>query len=415
MPFFAYKGRNTYGELVRGVLEGVNSGAIADQLFNTGVTPVEIVVTRKPAAASTNDAGWSVRLTEGKVGEIDVMMFSRQMYTLLKAGVPILRALSGLRESAQSLAFKRILADIRESLDTGREMSVALRRHPKIFSPFYVSMVRVGEATGMLEDVFLRLFYYLEFEKNTRDQVKSALRYPSFVITAIVIALVVINLVVIPAFAKVYASVKVELPLMTRILLAVSDFTVHYWPAMLVAVICAFVGFKIYVNTRNGKYRWDKIKLRLPLAGEIILKATLARFARSFALTYKSGIPIVQGLSVVALVVDNDHIGSRVEQMRNSIERGESILNTAIAAGVFSPIVLQMVAVGEETGELDSLMQEVAEMYEREVEYEVKKLSDRIEPILIIGLAVIVLVLALGVFLPIWELGNAMMHHRTGG
>lgn len=408
MPFFAYKGRNSYGEMVRGVLEAGNSGAVADQLFNTGVTPVEIVATRKPTGAG--EASWSVRLTEGKVGEIDVMMFSRQMYTLLKAGVPILRALTGLRESTQSLAFKRVLGDIRESLDTGRELSVALRRHPRIFSSFYVSMVRVGEATGMLEDVFLRLFYYLEFEKNTRDQIKAALRYPSFVVAAIVIALVVINLVVIPAFAKVYTAIKVELPLMTRILLAVSDFTVHYWPAMLVGAIGTYIGFRLYINSRSGKYRWDKHKLRLPLAGSIILKATLARFARSFALAYKSGIPVVQGLSVVALVVDNDHIGSRIEQMRNSIERGESILRTAIATGVFSPIVLQMIAVGEETGELDSLMQEVAEMYEREVEYEVKKLSDKIEPVLIVGLAVIVLVLALGVFLPIWELGSAMMH-----
>lgn len=408
MPFFAYKGRNAYGELVRGVLEGMSSGAVADQLFNTGVTPIDIVATGKQSVGI--EAGWAVRLTEGKVGEIDVMMFSRQMYTLLKAGVPILRALGGLRESAQNLAFRRVLVDIRESLDTGRELSVALRRHPKVFSPFYVSMVRVGEATGMLEDVFLRLFYYLEFEKSTRDQIKAALRYPSFVITAIVIALVVINMVVIPAFSKLYASIKVELPLMTRVLLGVSDFTVHYWPAILVAAIGSYVGFRLYINTPRGKYRWDKNKLRLPLAGSIILKATLARFARSFSLAYKSGIPIVQGLSVVALVVDNEHIGSRIEQMRNSVERGESILRTAIATGVFSPIVLQMIAVGEETGELDTLMQDVAEMYEREVEYDVKKLSDKIEPILIVGLGVIVLVLALGVFLPIWELGNAMMH-----
>lgn len=412
MPFFAYKGRNSYGELVRGVLEGVNSGIIADQLFNTGITPLEIVATRKPVSSSEVD--WKVRLTEGKVGEVDVMMFSRQMYTLLKAGVPILRSLSGLRESTRSLSFKRVLSDIRESLDTGRELSVALRQHPNVFSPFYVSMVRVGEATGMLEEVFLRLFYYLEFEKNTRDQIKAALRYPLFVITAIVIALFVINLFVIPAFAKVYGAVKVELPLMTRILLAVSDFTVHYWPAMLVAAIGLFIGFKLYIGSRAGKYRWDRLKLRLPLAGDIIMKGTLARFSRSFSLAYKSGIPIVQGLSVVALVVDNDYIGSRIEQMRNSVERGESILRTSIAAGVFTPIVLQMIAVGEETGELDSLMLEVAELYEREVEYDVKKLSDRIEPILIVGLAVIVLVLALGVFLPIWELGNAMMHHKTG-
>jgi len=224
----------------------------------------------------------------------------------------------------------------------------------------------------------------------------------------------VINLMVIPAFAKVYKSIKVELPLMTRVLLEISNFTVHYWPAMLVATLGSFIGFKLYIGTRGGKYRWDRIKLRLPLAGEIILKATLARFARSFALTYKSGVPIVQGLSVVSQVVDNDHICSRIEQMRNSIERGESVLRTAVATGVFSPIVLQMIAVGEETGELDSLLQEVAEMYEREVAYDVSKLSARIEPILIVALAGMVLVLALGIFLPIWDLGNAMMHKKVG-
>lgn len=413
MPFFAYKGRNAHGEVVRGVLEGVSSGTVADQLFNIGITPLEILATRKPVTMG-GDGGWLAKLNEGPIGEVDVMMFSRQMYTLLKAGVPILRSLAGLRDSTANRAFKRVLSDVRESLDTGRELSVALRRHPKIFNTFYVSMVRVGEATGMLSEIFLRLFYYLEFEKITRDQIKSAVRYPMFVITALVIAMVVINLMVIPAFAKVYKSIKVELPLMTRVLLEISNFTVHYWPAMLVATLGAFIGFKLYISTRGGKFRWDRVKLRLPLAGEIILKATLARFARSFALTYKSGVPIVQGLSVVSQVVDNDHIGSRIEQMRNSIERGESILRTAVATGVFSPIVLQMIAVGEETGELDSLLQEVAEMYEREVAYDVSKLSARIEPILIVALAGMVLVLALGIFLPIWDLGNAMMHKKVG-
>lgn len=417
MPFFAYKGRNAYGELVRGVVEGASNSAVADQLFNTGITPLEILATRKPATkggsgGSAGGAGLWARLNEGPIGEVDVMMFSRQMYTLLKAGVPILRSLAGLRDSMANPAFKRVLADIRESLDTGRELSVALRRHPKVFTSFYVSMVRVGEAAGMLHDIFLRLFYYLEFEKSTRDQIKAAMRYPIFVMTAIIVAMAVINLMVIPAFAKVYSSINVELPLMTRILLAVSNFVVHYWPAMLVAGIGTFVGFRLYIATRGGKYRWDKIKLRLPLAGPIILKGTLARFARSFALTYKSGIPIVQGLSVVAQVVDNEHIGARIEQMRNSIERGESVLRAAVATGVFSPIVLQMIAVGEETGELDSLLQEVAEMYEREVAYDISKLSARIEPILIVGLAVVVLVLALGIFLPIWDLGNAMMHRK---
>ena len=159
-----------------------------------------------------------------------------------------------------------------------------------------------------------------------------------------------------------------------------------------------------------GKYQWDKLKLRLPVAGKIMLKGTLARFARSFALASKSGVPIVQGLSVVAQVVDNDYIAERIDQMRESIERGDSVLRAAVATGVFTPVVLQMIAVGEETGELDDLMQEIAEMYDREVDYEVKTLSAQIEPILIVGLGILVLILALGVFLPIWDLGKAALH-----
>jgi MSHA biogenesis protein MshG len=177
-------------------------------------------------------------------------------------------------------------------------------------------------------------------------------------------------------------------------------------------IIGAIVAFKMYTATPNGKYQWDKFKLRIPIAGKIILKATLARFARSFALASKSGVPIVQGLNVVAQTVDNSYIASRIEQMRDGVERGESILRTAVTTGVFTPVVLQMVAVGEETGELDDLMDEVAEMYEREVDYELKTLSAQIEPILIIGLGILVLILALGVFLPIWDLGRVAFGHK---
>jgi MSHA biogenesis protein MshG len=215
---------------------------------------------------------------------------------------------------------------------------------------------------------------------------------------------------VIPAFAKVYAGFNAQLPLMTQLLIAGSNFTVRFWPLLLLLAISTVAGFKFYIRTRDGKYQWDKFKLRLPIAGKIMLKATLARFARSFALSSKSGVPIVQGLGVVAQVADNDYIAERIDQMRESIERGDSVLRAAVAAGVFTPVVLQMIAVGEETGELDDLMQEVAEMYDREVDYEVKTLGAQIEPILIVGLGILVLILALGVFLPIWDLGKAAMH-----
>ncbi len=410
MPFFAYKARNIRGELVQGVLEGADNNAVADQLFNSGINPIEIKVTSGPGDGGAD--GWMAHLFGDKVQPMDVQLFSRQMYTLMKAGVPILRGLAGLQESSTNKAFTRVLQDVRESLDSGRELSAALRRQPQVFSPFYISMVRVGEMTGQMEEVFLRLFDFLEFEREMRERVRTALRYPSFVIVAMVAAMAVINLFVIPAFAKVFAGFHAELPLMTRILLGTSNFTVQYWPLFLVTIAAVVTGFRLYVGTVAGKYNWDKLKLRFPVAGPIILKGTLARFARSLALASKSGVPIVQGLSVVAQVVDNAYIAGRVEQMRDGVERGESILRTATTAGVFTPVVLQMIAVGEETGELDTLMQEIAEMYEREVEYEVRNLSAQIEPILIVGLGVLVLILALGVFLPMWDLGNAAMHKQ---
>jgi len=408
LPFFAYKARNARGELAEGVLESADSGAVADHLTSSGMTPVEITATM--AAAGNGANFWQQRLFAEKVRPMDVQLFSRQLYTLLKAGVPIMRGLAGLQESAMNKAFATVLQDVRESLDSGRELSVSMSRQPQVFSPFYISMVRVGEMTGMLDQVFLRLFDHLEFERETRERVKAALRYPMFVVVAMVAAIVIINLFVIPAFAKVYAGFNAELPFMTQMLIAGSNFTVRFWPLLLLLAISALAGFRFYIRTVKGKYQWDKFKLRLPIAGKIMLKGTLARFARSFALASKSGVPIVQGLTVVAQVVDNDYIAERINQMREGIERGDSVLRTAVATGVFTPVVLQMIAVGEETGELDDLMQEVAEMYDREVDYEVKTLSAQIEPILIVGLGILVLILALGVFLPIWDLGKAAMH-----
>lgn len=408
MPFFSYKARNSRGELMTGVLEAADGNAVADQLMSTGVTPVDIVQTKKPASGTAGSALAS--LFEEKVQAMDVQLFSRQMYTLLKSGVPIFRGLAGLQESAINKAFAKVLQDLRENLDAGRELSAAMRRHPNVFSSFYISMVRVGEMTGRLDEIFLRLFNHLEFERDMRERIRTALRYPSFVLAAMVIAMVVINIFVIPAFAQVYAGFKAELPIMTRVLIASSKFTVRFWPLLLAIAVGGFFGFKLYIGTKVGRYQWDKIKLRMPLAGTIIQKGTLARFARSFSLASRSGVPIVQALSVVAQVVDNAYISGRIEQMRDGVERGESVLRTAVTTGVFTPIVLQMIAVGEETGEIDDLMDEIAGMYEREVEYEVKTLSARIEPILLVGLGILVTILALGIFLPIWDLGKAALN-----
>ena len=409
MPVFAYKGRSARGELVQGTLEGADSGGVADQLLNTGITPTEINLTRAAAGEKPGIGLWQRLTQERKVGALELMLFSRQMYTLLKAGVPIMRALAGLQESTHNPAFSAMLQDLRESLDSGRELSTAMRRHPKMFSPFYLSMVQVGEMTGMLDVTFLRLYEHIEFEREMRERIKSALRYPMFVLVAMAIAIVIVNIFVIPAFAKVFEGFHAELPLMTKVLMGFSGFMVDFWPLLLALVIGAVVAFRAWLNTVNGRYRWDRYKFHIPIAGRIIMKATLARFARSLALSFKSGIPIVQGLNAVGLVVDNEFMRSRIEQMRDGVERGESILRTAAASGVFTPTVLQMIAVGEETGDMDGLMFEIAGMYEREVEYEIKTLSANIEPIMIVLLGGLVLVLALGIFLPMWDLGQAAL------
>lgn len=403
MPQFAYEGRNARGELVKGVLEGASSGAVADQLFNTGITPVHI---REVQAAGPAAGLMGMRVGGEKVGLADLMLFSRQMYTLLKAGVPIVRGLAGLQESEQNPTLRRVIGEVRDSLESGLELSLALHRHPAVFTSFMVSLVRVGELTGRLDSVFLHLAEFFAFEKKLREDINAALRYPLIVMIALAAALFIVNIFVIPAFGRIFASFRAELPLMTRALIATSDVFVAYWPLMLAGAAGAVIGARLYVGMPRGRYAWDRLKLRLPVVGELIHKATLARFARSFALSGKSGVPIVQALSVVANVVDNAYLESRILQMRDGIERGESILRTAVATGVFNPVVLQMVAVGEETGEIDALMSEIADMYEREVTIEVEGLTAKIEPILLVVMGVLVLILALGVFLPMWDLAT---------
>lgn len=405
MPHYAYVGRDAQGNRVEGILESPTSSVLVDHLIDNGITPISIDPAAPPKEPILQQL--SRLLNWKKAGFLDVLLFSRQMYTLIKAGVPIMQALAGLQESAANRAFSAVIRELREELDAGRELSQALARQPAVFGRFYVAMVRVGETTGRLEEVFLQLFHHMEFQKYMKDQVKSALRYPSFVVLAMAIALVIINLFVIPAFAKVFKSLNAELPLMTRILIDFSDFTSAWWPLLLALLLAAVVAFRLIVRTRHGRLAWDRFKLRLPIACKVIHKATLARFARGFAMAARSGVPAAQGMSLAGEVVENAWIEKKLEDMRMGVERGESVMRAAVATGIFTPVVLQMVMVGEESGSLDDMMLEVAEMYQREVEYELKTLSAQIEPILIVALGVMVLILALGVFLPMWDLGKA--------
>lgn len=403
---YAFRGRNNRGELVEGIVDAVNSDAVASQLMAGGVVPVSIEATSE-AVSVAGGGNWLEALLAKSITMDDTLVLTRQMYTLQKAGVPILRSLAGLEASTTHPGIVSLLQDVRASLDQGRELATAFARHPHVFSAFFIAMTRVGELTGRLTEVFQRLAEHLEFELDIRARIKQALRYPMMVMIAMAIALTVINLFVLPKFADVFAHFKTELPLMTRILLGFSSWTLRWWPMVVAGLIGTGLAWRNWIATPGGRYTWDRFKLKLPIAGDIVLKATLARFARSFALASSSGVPISQTMTVVAQTVDNAYIGARIEQMRDGVERGESISRCATATGVFTPIVLQMIAVGEETGELDTLMTEIAQMYERETDFAIKGLSAAIEPLLLAVIGALVLVLALGVFLPLWNLGQA--------
>jgi len=271
-----------------------------------------------------------------------------------------------------------------------------------------VSIVVVGESTGRLEDAFLQLATYFEQEQETRKRIKSAMRYPTFVIIALVVAMFILNIFVIPTFAQMFNKFNAELPLMTQILINTSNFFVNYWYLLIAAIIGSVFAVRSYIHTKNGRLKWDKYKIRIPIVGGIIERSLLARFSRSFAMILRSGVPMTTGLSLVSEAVDNAFMEHAVIEMRRGIEKGESLLRVSRNSGLFSQLVLQMIAVGEETGRVDELLQEAAEFYEREVDFDLKSLTAKIEPILISIVAGMVLVLALGIFTPMWDMMSAI-------
>jgi len=405
MPNFRYRGRNRLGELVEGRVEAANTGAVAAQLIDGGVTPLEII----EAAAQTGMMGW--RLIKEQPTLTDMILFARQLHALLKAGVPINQAMTGLVRSTRNSGLVEVLKDVQTNIESGRELSASLARHPKVFSMLFVSIVRIGEKTGRLDDALSQLAQYLDLEKDTRERVKAALRYPAMVIIAIAIAVGILNVVVIPQFASLFARANVELPLPTRILIGTSSLFVHYWPAMIIGILVAAIMVRSWVATEEGRLTWDRLKLRLPLVGDILMRAALGRFARALSMALKAGVPLIQSLNVVARAVDNTYIGSHILSMRTGVERGDTLSHTATLTGIFSPLVIQMLMVGEDTGAIDQLMEEVAGFYEREVDYDIKNLSQTIEPVLIVCIGGMVLILALGIFLPMWDLASVKLKH----
>jgi len=410
MPSFTYTGRSSAGDITSGDIDAVDMQAAAKILSGRKIIPISINPNEKSARSAAQEKvvkEEEIHFLTPRVKLDELVIFARQMYSLTKAGIPIIRAVSGLT-TTRSLRLRKALKDIIFSLEKGRSFSSALAQHPNIFNQLFISVVHVGENTGQLDKAFLQLASYLEREQATRKQIKAATRYPIFVVGAIVAALVIMNIMVIPVFADMFGKFGAELPATTRFLLGMSDFFINQWYVLVGVILVSVVITKQYIDTQAGRIKWDHLKITSPIIGTIIERSLLARFSRSFSMMLKAGVPLTTALTLVADAVNNAYMSNAILNMRKRIEKGESLTRVANASGLFTPLVLQMVSVGEETGRVDELLEEVSDFYEREVDYDLSSLTAKIEPILISVVAVMVLVLALGIFTPMWDMMGAV-------
>ena len=402
MAEFAYKGRSPEGELVTGKLHGGSANAVAGRLVNIGITPVEIRDLAAKSTLTVNDV-W-LRMGGGQPTTKDLIMFCRQMYTITRAGLPLLHGLKGLMETTHNEVLKAALVEILSSLESGRGLSQSMAAHPKIFTPLFINLIEIGEASGTLEISFQRLYEYLSMDREVRDKVKSAIRYPIVVMIAIAVALGIITVFVIPNFAPIFRQLGDNIPMPTKIIMGVSSFVVNYWGLMFVALVTTVFTVSFWKKTEAGKLKWSRLMLKIPVTGIIVRNAAMSRITRSLSVSISAGLPINQTLRTVSGSIGNEWLGQKLATLSSGIERGESLSVTARSSGLFTPLVLQMIALGEETGALPELMDEASDFYRREVDYDLDNLSAALEPILIVSVGAIVLVLALGVFLPMWDM-----------
>ena len=401
MPNYAYKGRDKRGQGVDGEIEGASNSSVATSLMDIGVIPISIVEKNEPSdvLAIVKD-----KLNLYSVSIEEQLMFTRQMSALIRAGIPITRAIAGILESIDNPLLIKALRDISEQLESGRNLSVSCSRYPKVFSNLYISMIQVGENTGRLDEAFTKMGEYIDRNRRISNNISTALRYPTTVMIAITVAMVIVNLFVIPQFASFFETNNLELPWQTLFLLNTSKIFIHYWVHTLVLCTLSFAAFKYYINTTSGRLWWDKLVIKVPVIGSILHRAFMARFARSFAMAYGAGVPIVQAMGVISRSIGNEYISSHVNNMREGIERGDTLTRTAKQTGMFTPVVMQMFAVGEEAGNLEEMMIFIADFYEEEVDYDIKTLSDKLEPLIYVAIGGMVLVLALGIFVPMWDI-----------
>ena len=399
MANFRYKIRDKRGRASTGTIEGESKEFVAGHFKQMGYAPI-LIEEERPGIRSFN----LFQKFFNRVTQEELIVFTRQLMTLQQAGVAILVSLGSISEQVSNPYFKRIIEEISNDIESGKSFSDSLSRFPSVFSDIYINMVRSGEAGGILDDVLDRLAVLMEHEQEIKMKVKQAVRYPLLVIMVISISFPLLVMFVIPKFSALFARFNTELPLPTKILLGMHFILSHYWPFIILAIIAFIFLFRRAINTKSGRYVWDGIKLKIPVFGQVFLKIALSRFSRMTALLSASGIPIINTLEIVRDSLGNRVIAESIDNIIHGIGEGKGIAQPMKASGLFPGIVIQMVKVGEETGKMNELLHKVSDYYDSQVDYTVKNMTTLIEPILIFALGIMVLTMALGIFMPMWNL-----------
>jgi len=401
---YRYKVRDRAGKVRRGEVDASSPSIVAQALRDRGLIPLSIE--EKRAGGLQREI--TIPGLSDRIKQRDIVVFSRQFATMVNSGLSLIKALSVLVEQTESAGLADVLGQVKHDVEKGTSLSAALARHPKAFSPLYVSMVRAGEVGGVLDETLDRLADMLESNLQLRSKVKSALAYPVVVGTLIAAITTGMMLFVVPIFVKMYedAGPGVTLPVPTQMLIGVSGLLVRFWLPLLAVGVVLGVGLRRWKKTETGRYRWDAFKLRVPVFGRLFQKTALSRFARTFAVLSRTGVPVLQTLDIVAETSGNAKIERAVSDVKRSVREGESLAEPLGRHDIFPPMVVQMMTVGEETGAIDTMLMKVAEFYEREVDDTVNAMTSLLEPLLLVAMGLTVGGILIALYLPIFNIAS---------
>jgi len=411
MPVYAYKGLNEKGRNVGGIIDADSPKTARIKLRRSGIFPTDLSETRERAGAAATAAtgsrfSFDLSSLFERITPQDLALMTRQLATLVGAGLPLVECLGALTEQVDGPRQKKILSQVRERVVEGGTLADAMKAHPAVFNDLYVNMVRAGEASGALDLVLIRLAEYTERAAALRAKVRSALTYPAFMGVASMAILFFLLSYVVPKVTRIFEETHAQLPTMTIILLAISGFLSNYWYVIIFVVLAVVLGIRMSTRTPSGRLRFDRLTLRIPYFGKVLKKVALARFSRTLSTLLLGGIPLLQALDIVKHVVSNMVLANAIEDGRNSIREGHSVADPLKKSGLFPPLLVHMIAVGEKSGELESMLARAADAYDGEVEASVSALSSIMEPMLVIFMGGVVLFIVMAILLPIFELNQ---------